>query len=439
MKRIVSVWLPPLTSDRLESLVDWCLCYTPWCAVDEGVGSGGDGGLWLDITGCAHLWGGEKRLLGDLLTRLRRQGLKARAAIADTPGAAWAWARFGDAAAPCLPSGAQRQILSGLTIRALRLSPATVAGLARLGLRHIGDLEALPRAGLTARFGDVVLHRLDQAHGREDEPITPRRPVTPHRADRAFAEPIAYREDVAAGTRELLDRLCADLESQGLGLRRLELTAFRLDGTVRHLAIGTSRPSRDPQHLFYLLGEPLTRLDVGFGIEMLRLSALDVEGLAVRQTGLAEIAATAGGDALAQTLDRLGNRLGFDRLHRFALRQSHLPEGAVRRVVPMAAPDDEDWPEKRRPLRLFERPESVDAVAPLPDAPPLMFRWRRQIHRITHAEGPERLSAEWWRRRQADRDYYRVEDEAGRRFWLYRDDGVNGAGPPRWFLHGIFP
>jgi len=438
MKRIVSVWLPSQATDRLERLADWCLRYTPWCAVDDGNGTG-CGGLWLDITGCAHLWGGEKALLGDLLTRLGRQGVRARAGIADTPGAAWAWARFGDIDHPCLPSGGQRQILSGLAIRALRLPAAIVAGLGRMGLRTIGDLDTVPRAGLTARFGEVVLHRLDQAHGREDEPIAPRRPVAAHRAERAFAEPIVRAEDMAAGIRDLLARLCADLQLRDLGLRRLDVAAFRLDATVQHLVVGTSRPTRDPRHLFHLLDDPLRRLDAGFGIEMLRLSALDVETVTVRQTHLADGSVPKSGDALTRTIDRLENRLGFGRVHRYALRQSHLPERAVRRVGPGAAATGAVWPEDCRPLRLFDCPETVEAVAPLPDAPPLMFRWRRQIHRITHAEGPERLSAEWWRQRQADRDYYRVEDEAGRRFWLYREEPCDNETSPRWFLHGIFP
>jgi protein ImuB len=396
--------------------------------------------LWLDISGCAHLWGGEPALLGDLLARLRRQGLIARAAVADTPGAAWAWARFGDADNPCLPSGGQRQILTGLPIPALRLLPATVAGLARLGMRTIGNLDALPRAGLTARFGRAIVHRLDQAYGREDEPIVPRQPPVAHRVHRAFAEPIGRAEDVAAAIRHMLDQLCADLEAQRLGLRHLELSAFRLDASVQHLLIGTSRPSRDARHLLRLLDEPLGRIDAGFGIEMLRLSALDVEMLATRQSALADVSATENGETLVQMLDRLGNRLGFDRVHRFGVRQSHLPERAVMRLSPTAAATHDVWPEEQRPLRLLARPEAVEAVAPLPDAPPLLFRWRRQIHRITRAEGPERLSAEWWRELQPDRDYYRVEDESGRRFWLYRDGVHTGEGsPPCWYLHGIFP
>lgn len=425
----------------LDHLADWCLCYTPWGAVDDWSASAGDGGgLWLDVSGCAHLWGGETALLGDLLARLRRQGFSARAALADTPGAAWAWARFGDADKPCLPSGGQRQLLAGLPIPALRLLPATVAGLARLGLKSIGDLDVLPRAGLTARFGQAALHRLDQAFGREDEPIVPRQPPVAHRIHRAFAEPIGRTSDVTAAVGQMLEGLCADLAARRLGLRRLELAAFRLDASVQHLRIGTGRPSRDPRHLLRLLSEPLDRLDAGFGIEMLRLSALDVDMLAARQSVLADAAATEDGEIVAQMLDRLGNRLGFDRVYRFAARHSHLPERAVRRVAAGSAATDDSWPEAPRPLRLLAHPETVEAVAPLPDAPPLLFRWRQCIHRIAHAEGPERLSAEWWRDSQPDRDYYRVEDEAGRRFWLYREGAYTaGEAPPRWYLHGIFP
>jgi protein ImuB len=424
----------------LDHLADWCLCYTPWSAADDWRESPGDGGgLWLDISGCAHLWGGEEALLGDLLSRLRRQGFSARAAVADTPGAAWAWARFGDAEKPCLPSGGQRQILAGLPVPALRLLPATVAGLARLGLKVIGDLDALPRAGLTARFGPAITHRLDQAFGRQSEPIVPRQPPVAHRLHRAFAEPIGRTSDVAAAIRQMLARLCADLEAQRLGLRRLEVTAFRLDASAQHLLVGTSRPCRDPRHLFRLLSEPLERFDAGFGIEMLRLSAFEVAMLAAKQSTLDGAPAAEEGEALVQMLDRLGNRLGFDRVHRFAMHPSHLPERAVRRLAPNAVATEDAWPADRRPLRLLARPETVEAVAPLPDAPPLLFRWRRQIHRIAHAEGPERLSAEWWREQQPDRDYYRVEDEAGRRFWLYREGAYGGAVAPRWYLHGIFP
>jgi protein ImuB len=295
---------------------------------------------------------------------------------------------------------------------------------------------------VTTRFGKSVVHRLEQALGRVDEPISPRQPPVVHQVHLAFAEPIARPEDIAAATRHLLDRLAAGLERQRLGVRRLVLAAFRLDASVQRLAIGTSRPSREPGHLLRLLNEPMTGLDAGFGIEMLRLSAPEVGPLNPLQAPLAFGAADPAekpSDDFARLLDTLGNRLGFDRVIRFASRQSHLPERAVRRISAASTRGEEEFLAVAcRPLRLFARPEAVEAMAPVPDAPPLLFRWRRHTHRIRRAEGPERLSTEWWRRTAADRDYYCVEDEKGRRFWLYRE-GLYGDGPaPRWFVHGIF-
>ncbi len=425
----------------LDHLAEGCIAYTPWTAVDDGPDSGEGGGLWLDISGCAHLWGGEEALLAELLGRLGRLGFAARAAAADTPGAAWAWARLGDAGHPVLAPGGQQKALAGLPVTALRLPPEIITGLVRLGLKNVGDLYPLPRAALAERFGRIVALRLDQALGRQDEPVSPRRPVEEPRVQLAFAEAIAGREDLAAAVRHLLERLTGLLECRRLGVRRLELAAFRLDASARRLTIGTSRPSRDPGHLFRLLAEPLAGLDAGFGVEMLLLAATETGSLEAAQASLAPAAEGAeGGEEFTRLLDALGNRLGCDRVLRFAPRQSHLPERAVRCLGPAAFfPTGEGWPAARRPLRLLLRPEAVEAVAPLPDGPPLLFRWRRHSYRIRRAEGPERLAAEWWRQNAPDRDYYCVEDEAGRRFWLFRQ-GFYGEGEgPRWFLHGVFP
>ena len=365
MKRIISVWLPDLhlvAADsmaeraRLDRLADGCLCYTPWVAAD-GWNEGCRGaGLWLDITGSAHLWGGEEKLLAALLARLRRLGFAARLGAADTPGAAWAWARFG--AAGCLPPGGQRDALAGLPVPALRLLPATVDGLVRVGLKLVGDLYPLPRAALTARFGRAVGHRLDQALGQQDEPISPCRPPVDHRVHLAFAEPIARPEDVTAAARSLVDRLGGDLAHRRLGVRRLDLTAFRLDATLQRLSIGTNRPSRDPRHLFRLLAEPLKGIDAGFGIEMLRLEASEVAPLGPRQLDLG--GAGEDGEGVARLLDSLGNRLGFDRVSRFVPRQSHLPERAVRRIG-LACPDADFLLvilSRRRRISLFRRDPS---------------------------------------------------------------------------------
>jgi protein ImuB len=424
----------------LARLADWCVRYTPWTAVDDWVEDGKGGGLWLDISGCAHLFGGEDALLADLTARLGRCGFTARAAVADTPGAAWAWARFGAVDRRCLAPGGQRPDLAGLSVAALRLLPATAAGLVQLGLRRIGELAGVPRAALAARFGPIVGQRVDQALGDVDEPISPRRPPPVHQVQLAFAEPVARPEDIAAAARHLLDRLAVDLERQRVGVRRLALAAFRLDASVQCLAVGTSAACRDPAHLARLLALPLAGLDAGFGIERIHLAAVEVGPMEAAQIGLVFSANRQDpAEARRRLFDSLGNRLGFERILRFAPRSSHLPERAVRRVdvsTPLSLPEREGGP--RRPLRLFRRPEAVEAMAPVPDAPPLLFRWRRQTHRVAHAAGPERLSAEWWRAPAADRDYYCVEDQSGRRFWLYREGHYGDSAPPRWFVHGIF-
>lgn len=423
----------------LDRLADWCSHYTPWAAADawsEGVEGGG---LWLDVSGCAHLFGGEEELLAHLTGRLGRLGFTARAAMADTTGAAWAWARFGNRLLPCLPPGGQRDALGPLPLAALRLRPATAATLTGLGLRRIDNLIAMPRAGLAARFGREVAHRLDQALGHDPEPISPRHPPRPHGIHAAFAEPIARPEDVAEAVRRLLARLCKQLEGEALGLRRLEVAAFRVDASVRTIAIGTSRPTRDPRHLARLLAEDLPALDPGYGIEMLRLSAAETGALAPEQTALSPGGAGTRADDFSRLLDSLGNRLGFGKVVRFAPRESHLPERAVQTLPPAAPLASLSWPDRRRPVRLFSRPEPVEAVAPVPDSPPVLFRWRKRAHRVVRADGAERIADEWWRRAAPERDYYLVEDEHGRRFWLFRQGHYGGGTPPRWFLHGIFP
>jgi protein ImuB len=427
----------------LERLAEWGQLYTPWVAPEVE----GDG-LWLDISGCAHLFNarsdrdGEAALLGDLVARMARFGLTARAALADTPGAAWAWAHFGAAATPCLPPGSHQTALAALPVTALRLPPPTALGLARLGLRRIGDLYPMPRAALATRFGPLVAQRLDQALGMVDEPISPRQSPLAYRLYLSFAEPIGRPDDIAAAVRHLLADMMTRLEAERLGVRRLEVTAFRLDATTQRLMIGTSRPSRDAAALFRLLAEPLSGLDAGLGIETLCLSVPRADPQDAEQAVF--LAAGAVGaemsEDFARLLDSLGNRLGFDHVMCFAPRQSHLPERAVRHLpAGTAMVPGADWPVGRRPLRLFLRPEPVDVVAPLPDSPPVLFRWRRRSHRLARAEGPERLAGEWWREPRPDRDYYCVEDETGRRFWLFREGLYGQDTAPRWFIHGVFP
>lgn len=420
----------------LERLADWCGRYTPWTAV-EAPTADGQGGAWLDVSGCAHLFGGEEAMVADMLDRLGRQGLAARAGLADTPGAAWAAARFGDGPAAIIPEGAIRQLMPGLPTAALRLPPVLVETLRRLGLRRVGDLMGLARGALAARFGSVVAWRLDQMLGVAGEPLSPRRPPPAASARLAFAEPIGRPEDIAAALDRLLAAVTRTLEADRLGARRLELEAFRVDGTVGRIAVGTGRPVRDPRHLARLFAEPLTSLDTGFGIEALALSVLVREPLDVTQTELVDDARnmlehSKKDGELSLLADRLLARLGADGVVRPAPVASHLPERSAQRLPPLSKPPLPAWPRRRRPVRLLVRPEPVEVVAAAGDV--ATVTWRHTAHRIVRADGPERLTPEWWRsplEPQLPRDYYRVEDDHGRRLWLMRHGG-------RWFVQGVF-
>lgn len=409
------------------ALAERCLAFTPLCSVD------GTSGLWLDVAGCDHLFGGETKLLTQLSDRLRRLGFTARAALASTPGAAWAWARFGDRRRPILDDAGE---LAPLPLAALRLDAASVAGLSALGVRRIGDLMELPRAQLTLRFGAEPARRLDQALGREPEPLSPLRPVVPHRVHAAFAEPIARAEDIALALERLLLALCRRLEAEGLGARHLDFTLLRVDGTTAHAEIGTHAPSRDPAHLARLFRDRLAEIAPGFGIDAARLEAPRVQPLTAAQTDL-ERRGT-GEAELSRLLDSLGNRLGPQRLMRLRARSSHVPERQVARAAPAESPPAPDWSAERHPIRLLSHPEPIEAMAPIPDAPPLRFRRQGRLHRVVRADGPERIAPEWWHEGGEERDYYRVEDEAGLRFWLYRRGHYGAAEPPRWYLHGVF-
>lgn len=426
----------------LEGLADWCDRYTPLVAVD-----GGDG-LFLDISGCAHLFGGERAMLDDLMARLFHQGFDVRAGLASTPGAAWAAARFG--LSPIGP-GEEEEALAPLPLSALRLEPAVRAGLESVGLRTTGGVAAAPRAPLARRFGHGLLVRLDQAMGRIDEAVSPRLPVAPLSVERHLAEPVTGIEDVEELTGLLAAGLKADLERRDEGARLLELALFRVDGHVSRISVGTSRPLRDPKLVRRLFKERLAvaqaAFDPGFGFDLVRLSARETARLEIVQTDLAGDRG-GGEEDIAVFADRVRARLGEQAVLRPVAVHSHIPERAAA-LLPFAAAAGgaaaqdrgPHAPAAERPIRLFSRPEPVEVMAEIPEGPPAHFRWRRALHRVARSEGPERIAPEWWRDGEAaaTRDYFRVEDADGRRYWLYRQGLYGAAEPtPRWFMHGVF-
>lgn len=436
---------PAEDAQTLRQIGAWCLRYTPWAAVAD------EDSLYLDITGCAHLFGGETPLTENLIRRLDGLGFTACAAIADTVGAAWAFAHYAQDGHPItiLPPeqnpAARKEHLAALPVAALRLSWHGVEALMDFGLRRIGDLYALPRGALTERFGEDVIERIDQALGHDDEPISPTGPAPCFETRLTFSDPLVTAEGLARAVQNLLANLCQDLAKAGQGARRLTLTCRRVDGAAQALTIGTSRPLRDPRHLARLFQEKLAEIAPGFGIEIMAMTAEGIAPLTAAQYDWHGADNTGEENDLAALVDRLGNRFGFRHIARLVPQESWLPERAVTLHPPLTAPKLYGWPEGRaRPLRLLSRPEVIDAVALTPDDPPRLFRWRGQSHAVRSADGPERLSAEWWQDKsqashQQTRDYYRVEDRHGRRFWLYREGLYTQSGaPPRWFLHGFF-
>ncbi len=439
---------PAAEAETLLRMAEWCRGVTPLVAVD------GVDGLWLDVTGCAHLFGGEAGLLEHVVGRLRGEGLAVRAGLADTPGAAHAVARQkpplplagegwvegganGGMAGECflIPPGQHMAVLSALPVRALRLPGDTVATLRRLGFERIGDLARVPRASLARRLGTQLGLRLDQAEGRVLEPIVPlpAPELMQHRV--TFVEPLLTPEGLALAIQHLMEPLCARMEQTGQGARRLDLLFERVDGATEAIRIGTARPSRAAAHLTRLLTERLEEVDPGLGVEAMRLVAPLVEPL--RWTQLDENASD-----VSELVDRLSNRLGPECVYRQEPVESDVPERSVRRVPALSPRTGRHWA-RTGPTRLFARPRPVQALALLPDQPPVAFTWAGRRHRVVRADGPERVHGEWWRRdaeTDAVRDYFQVEDEDGRRFWLYRQgDGVDPrTGGLHWYVHGLF-
>ncbi len=422
---------PENDKKTLGALGLWCGRWSPRLAVD------GADGIMLDITGCAHLFGGEAGLLSAVERAFARQSLTVRAAIAGRMSRAWAWARFGTAG--ILPAEGQEERLADLPVRALGLAPETVTALGRVGLRTIGQLVRLPRAALMIRFGADLATRLDRFWGEGEEPFAPMAEPARFQARLVWPEPIGRTEDIAAALRRLLQSVCRDLERAQEGARRVVLGLYRVDGEVARIEASTGWPVRDPAHLERLLALDLDGLDVGFGIEIMILEAVETAPLGARQTGLGDAADET---ALAQLVDQLAARLGPERVLRLEPAQSHVPERAVRLLPATALPSSGPWLAKEpRPLRVWQKPLPAEALARIPDGPPIRLAWRDGPAPVLHAEGPERILPEWWRPEDEGfclRDFYRLTLADGRRLWVHREGAFGDTEPPVWRVQGVF-
>jgi protein ImuB len=460
---LVAVEAEPEEEARLLTrLCDWCSRFTPLAALD------GRDGLMLDISGVAHLFGGEAALMEDCRARLAAQGVSVAAGVAGNPRAASALARFSPTkiAPEPLSDKAFAKLFHDLPLAALGLDDQTLADMARAGLRRIGDIALRPRAPITARFGVKPIARLDALKGLERSSIAPRFMAPDFCAERRFASPVQTIEAIEATLRKLADDLVVLLERQAKGARRIELGLYRVDGEVRRIRVGASRPLNEARAIVRLFAERLLSpdedaIDAGFGVDLMRLACLAAEPLAPSQAELERAHEAERARALADLLDRLSARLGARAVTRRELIEAHPPEQAeaaapatlgeartrspssvaplARRLLPQGEKGGASGA-PARPLRLFVHPEPIEALAEVPDGPPFRFRWRRVLHDVAAIEGPERIAAPWWRRANAPtRDYFRAEDSQGRRFWLYRE-GLFGreTAQAKWFVHGVF-
>ncbi|MEH6951109.1 DUF6504 family protein [Nitrobacter sp. NHB1] len=435
----------------LNGIADWCDRFTPLVALDPPYG------LLLDITGCAHLFGGEAALMNALCGALTRQGFVVSAAIAGTPACARALTRH--AHGRIVPPGEELEAVAPLPVFTLGTDDAITRGLRRAGLKTIGDVAARGRHEIAARFGAAFTALLEQALGQSDAPINPRKPLPDYIVEKRFAEPIATDGTIAMTLASLARTLIVAMEKQGKGARRLEASFFRTDGAVRVIAVETGRPVTRGEIVDRLFRERLDALadplDPGFGFDLVRLSAVRTEPVVQEQRDLD--AHVRDNDEVAALIDRIAARIGSHRVVVHLPQDSHIPERAALSLPAqqnLAAAMLAEWPAHieseppLRPLRMFARPEPIEVtMAEVPDKPPRHFIWRRATHTVVRAEGPERIAMEWWRTQEArpTRDYFRVEDETGLRFWLYRDGLYGevageggGAVPPRWFVHGLF-
>lgn len=433
----------------LEQLAAWAGRWGPWAALDPPEG------LLVDITAVAHLFGGEPALLADVHEAFHRRGLTVRAAIAGTAGAAWALAHFGPAGAILDPSPSSDipPQLADLPVAALRLDGDVLTVLRRLGIKRIGQLSGVEggmggRDAIQRRFRNLrspaanPLLRLDQLLGRIAEPLLPVVPVDLPLVQRRLMEPIRHRELLDRVLADLAEDMARALERRGEGARRLELGLWRVDGAVTVKQLEMAAATRDSAHITRLFAGKLEDVDAGFGIEMVRLRASWAEPLALAQADL-DAAAERQGTSLAACIDRLTVRLGKGAVSRPVPFASHLPERAQRWQPPLAPEPTSQGllAFHDRPLKLLDKAEQIAVLYATPDGYPQRFRWRGGVHDVVRVEGPERIAPEWWREKGSTRlrDYYRIEDEAGRRYWIYRAGliGDGRGGIPDWYLQGL--
>ncbi|HXR80561.1 MAG TPA: DNA polymerase Y family protein [Saprospiraceae bacterium] len=444
---------PGLAQKLLKRIAEWCIRFSPCVAID------GEDGLILDVTGCTHLWGGDEQYVKDITARLSNYGYTVRVAITDTIGAAWAVARF-EKGKLIVENGQQSTALLSLPAAALRLDDETTDRLNKLGLRQVKDFIAMPKAALRRRFLNhkdtktqshtksgspsavvggpwSILTRINQALGLEEEFIQPVHPPAPYEERLPCMEPIVTATGIEIALQRLLETLCKRLQQEGKGIRTAVLKCYRVDGKIEQVEIGTIRASHHVEHLFRLFELKISSIEPALGIELFILEATKVEEhVSVQST----IWMSSGGlqdERISELLDRLSNKIGAAAIHRYLPNEHYWPERSVKAANSLDEEATTTWKVDRpRPLQLLAKPEIIEVMAPIPDYPPMNFRYKGKLHTILKADGPERIEQEWWIEQGQHRDYYYVEDEEGCRYWLFRLGHYDESY--QWFVHGLF-
>ncbi len=421
---------PDLMDKLLKRIAEWCIRFTPFAAVDP------PDGIILDVTGCAHLWGGDDLYVNDIVDRLKARGYHVRAAIADTIGAAWAVARYAEQTR-IISKGQHREALLSLPSSALRLEADTIERLHKLGLRQIKDFISMPRSALRRRFGNLIITRLNQSLGLEEEFIEPVQPIEPYQERLPCLEPIVSAPGIEIALQKLLDALCHRLQQEQKGLRMAVFKCYRVDGKMEQIQIATNAPSYNTKHLFKLLEIKIPTIEPDLGIELFVLEAPKVEEHSPAQQQLWETMWGLDHIHLAELLDRLSGKVNSISIRRFLPDEHYWPERSIKPATFLKEQKTTEWkPDRPRPMQLLATPEKIEVTSLVPDYPPMLFRYKGKLHKITKADGPERIEQEWWIQEGQHRDYYAVEDEAGNRYWLFRLGHYDEDY--QWFIHGFF-
>ncbi|MDQ6903870.1 MAG: DNA polymerase Y family protein [Bacteroidota bacterium] len=423
---------PELAARLLKGIGEWCIRFTPIVCIDL------PDSLVLDVTGCTHLWGSETKYLTDIYKRFKKFGYYIKMAIADTIGTSWAIAHY-SADKIIIESGHQSEVLLSLPPAALRLEAATVERLEKLGLRQITSFMNMPRTALRRRFGKELLQRLDKALGKEEEFVQPIQSIEEYNERLPCLEPIVTAKGIEIALQRLLDELCNRLKSEGKGLRVASFKGYRMDGKIEKIDIGTNRPSNNTMHLFKLFEIKIDSLEPALGIELFTLEASKVEDVTPTQEKLWDEAAGLDDIGLSELLDRIEGKIGKNQIHRYVPYEHYWPERSFKPATSINEKTGTQWKvNKLRPLQLLSSPVAIEVTAPIPDYPPMLFRYKGKIHKILKADGPERIEQEWWLQEGKHRDYYSVEDEEGNRYWLFRSGHYDADKSYQWFLHGFF-